>query len=131
MVASPLALFSLTHALDPPRRCRHFGETYDYRVGRAMFESTLLPAAWVHELRHMDEIWVPSHWGAKQFAAAGVPLEKIHVVPEPTDASLFHPLVVEKDYSLLPGSTDESFIFLSVFKWSNRKVSRSVAPVRA
>lgn len=70
----------------------------------------------------MDEIWVPSAWVAKQFVAAGVPQDMLHVIPEPTDASLFNPRIIDKELSLLPGSANEIFGFLSVFKWEERKV---------
>lgn len=32
-------------------------------------------------LEAVDEVWVPSHWGRKVFAKAGVPAEKLRVVP--------------------------------------------------
>jgi len=74
------------------------------------------------ECARMDEIWVASAWVAKQFVAAGVAQDMLHVIPEPTDASLFNPRITDKEHSLLPGSANEIFGFLSVFEWEERKV---------
>ena len=38
--------------------------------------------------RLMDEIWVPSAWGAARFIAAGVPETKVFVVPEACDTQV-------------------------------------------
>ena len=39
-------------------RCRN--ASYAYLVGRTMFETDKLPAAFVERCNQMDEIWVPS-----------------------------------------------------------------------
>jgi hypothetical protein len=46
---------------------RHGGGGFDFRVGRAMFETTALPAGWLAALTAMDEVWVPTHWGREVF----------------------------------------------------------------
>ena len=69
----------------------------------------------------MDELWVPSEWGVQQFVAAGVPAHKVHVLPEPVDTDTFDPLHVPNEPQSLPGSGGDTFAFLSVFKWEDRK----------
>ena len=39
-------------------RCRYNLQSYDYRIGRAMFETTKAPASWLTATALMDEIWV-------------------------------------------------------------------------
>jgi hypothetical protein len=58
----------LTAGIGPLQR--HGGDQFDYRVGRAMFETTSLPAGWLESMRAMDEIWVPSHFGREVFLKA-------------------------------------------------------------
>eukprot|EP00051_Salpingoeca_urceolata_P011791 m.146491 g.146491 ORF g.146491 m.146491 type:complete len:480 (+) comp17255_c0_seq1:213-1652(+) len=99
---------------------RHHGATFDFRIGRAMFETTSLPSQFVENCKLMDEIWVPSTWGAEQFVAAGVAKEKLVVVPEAVDTTVFNPVVVAPKPSLLP-NREKRFAFLSVFKWEDRK----------
>ena len=64
-----------------PDIARHAGDTFDYRIGRPMFETTSLPAGWVPQCAFMDELWVPTQWGRDVFAQAGVPPAKLHVLP--------------------------------------------------
>ena len=39
----------------------------------------------------MDEVWVPTHFHAEAFAAAGVPRERLFVIGEPVDTAFFRP----------------------------------------
>mmetsp|Transcript_36077 Transcript_36077/g.120748 ORF Transcript_36077/g.120748 Transcript_36077/m.120748 type:complete len:326 (-) Transcript_36077:47-1024(-) len=39
----------------------------------------------------MDEVWVPTHFHAETFAAAGVPRERLFVIGEPVDTAFFRP----------------------------------------
>eukprot|EP00041_Stephanoeca_diplocostata_P037284 m.1402026 g.1402026 ORF g.1402026 m.1402026 type:complete len:549 (+) comp25009_c0_seq26:146-1792(+) len=99
---------------------RYFYESFDYTVGRPMFETTGLPAGWVAACELMDELWVPSRWGRNRFIKAGVEARKLFVIPQAVDTTVFDPKRVRKDPTLMDG-VDKTFAFLSVFKWENRK----------
>ena len=83
------------------------------------FETDRLPNGWELRLNAMDEIWVPTKWAATVFAAGGVEPSKLVVVAEPVDTRWFDPASVEP----LPLNVHAagSTVFLSVFKWEERK----------
>jgi glycosyltransferase involved in cell wall biosynthesis len=64
--------------------------------------------------RKMDEVWVPTEW-QRQIFARHIPDEKIFVIPEAVDPSLFDP---NKKAKRPPSQV---FQFLSIFAWSYRK----------
>eukprot|EP00040_Diaphanoeca_grandis_P008129 m.44001 g.44001 ORF g.44001 m.44001 type:complete len:487 (+) comp19547_c0_seq1:158-1618(+) len=113
-----------TYAADLRRYEHH---NFDYTIGRAMFETTGIPAGWLEQCKLMDEIWIPSHWGRERFIAAGVNEDQAKVVPEAIDIDEFNPRRVSK--SPMEGETmlmerpknKQTFAFLSVFKWEARK----------
>jgi glycosyltransferase involved in cell wall biosynthesis len=61
------------------------------QVGRTMFETNGLPQHLVDHCNTMDEVWVPTEFNRKTFAAAGVPEHKLRVVPEGIDDQHFDP----------------------------------------
>ena len=86
-------------------------------VGATKFETNNLPAAWVHACNAMDEVWVPSRFAQETFMRVGVVPEKLQIVPEAIDLSVFQP----GNTSPLPIPNRRTFNFLSVFQWSVRK----------
>ena len=84
-----------------------------YKVGFTMLEVDGIPRRWADACNRMDEIWVPSRWGAERFAACGV-TKPIRVVPLGYDAQRFRPEPVSIRAS-------RRFTFLSVFEWGERK----------
>ena len=51
-----------------------------------------IPEDWVEPMSTLvDEIWTPSRHSQKSFVASGVPVERVHVVPNGVDTALFHP----------------------------------------
>ncbi|MEZ5319970.1 MAG: glycosyltransferase [Vicinamibacterales bacterium] len=97
------------------RRDEHRGlQTY---VGLTMFETDRLPAGWREACEAFDEIWVPSRFNRDTFTRAGVPADRIQVMPIGLDARRYDPSrVTPLD---IPGR--RGFVFLSVFDWSLRK----------
>jgi glycosyltransferase involved in cell wall biosynthesis len=85
-------------------------------VARTMFETDRLPDGWAEALSAADEVWVPSRHNAVSFENAGVPREKIAVVPGTIDMDAYAPFGDK-------GALDrpDRFVFLSVFEWSARK----------
>lgn len=89
-------------------------------IGRSMFETDRIPEDWIENCKTLvDEIWVPSQFNKRTFAAAGIPDEKLVVIPEPIDTFLFDPATAEP--LDLPCTSPTAFRFLSVFKWEKRK----------
>jgi glycosyltransferase involved in cell wall biosynthesis len=83
------------------------------RVGFTMLEVDGIPKAWAASCNRMDEIWVPSRWGADRFRESGV-TRPIHVVPLGFDVQRFRPEAGAPRAS-------RRFTFLSVFEWGERK----------
>lgn len=82
-------------------------------IGRTMFETDRVPDLWIPRLKAMDLVIVPSAFNVETFAAAGIPEDRLAVVPEPLDLDRFSP-------ADRPPSRDR-VRFLSVFDWSDRK----------
>lgn len=62
-----------------------------YLIGRTMFETDRLPELFIPRLNAMNETWVPSEWQKDVFIASGVKPEKVFVVPEGVNTTLFDP----------------------------------------
>lgn len=61
-------------------------------VARSMFEASELPDYMVDGVRdtaRLDRVWVPARFNVRAFELAGVPHERIAVVPESVDTALF------------------------------------------
>ncbi len=87
-----------------------------YRIGRTYFESDSLPDGWADRCQAMDEVWVPSHFSRKTFAAAGVDEGRLRVMHEGVDTNLFQPGVKPLKIPQTRG-----FNFLAVSDWIQRK----------
>ena len=97
----------------PPQRAA-------YAVGRTMFETDRLPSGWNDRLNKMDQVWVPTEFARGVFAAGGVEPSKLRVLGEPVDVDFFDPEKVPRPLPL-PGVGPETLVFLSIFKWEERK----------
>ena len=103
-----------------------------YNVGRTMFETDRLPDGWAQRLNQMDELWVPTEFQRQIFVENGVQASKLQVVGEAVDANFFNPAstsayVIPQSVLQQPAArgsvpvTDDTVVFLSVFKWEPRK----------
>ena len=89
-----------------------------YTIGRSMFETSGIPSDWAQSCNEwVDEVWLPSEFNRKTFADAGVEPGRLFVMPQPLDTQLFDP----ERTAPLPLPFDSGFVFLSVFKWEQRK----------
>lgn len=79
----------------------------------SVWEASILPRAYVENLRCAEQVWVPSEWGRSIFEVAGIPRGCIRVVPEGVDTLLFTPSTDPR--------RDDIFRFLYVGKWEERK----------
>lgn len=84
-------------------------------IGRTMFETDRLPAAWVDACREADAVWVPSAFNQRTFADAGVPADKLAVIPGCLDPAPYRALPPRGARPSGPCS------FLSVFDWTLHK----------
>jgi glycosyltransferase involved in cell wall biosynthesis len=84
------------------------------RIGRTAFATDRIPAGWAAACNAVAEVWVPSRFNMETFAAAGVDLERLRVVPSPIRVAGW----TGEDRLELPSGR---FTFLSVFDWSLRK----------
>ena len=90
-----------------------------YKIGYTMLETTEIPAEWARQCNIMDEIWVPSPFNAWTFRRSGV-TAPIRVMPLGLiDTNYFNPEI--KGYPI-----EESFTFLSVFEWGERKAPEAL-----
>ena len=103
---------SLPKALYSTPRCPLYADSY--HVARTMFETDRLPEGWADRLSGMDEVWVPSGWGADIFEAALGSRTPIQTVGEAVDTNFFKPADV-------PRPASGRYEFLSIFKFEKRK----------
>jgi GT2 family glycosyltransferase/2-polyprenyl-3-methyl-5-hydroxy-6-metoxy-1,4-benzoquinol methylase len=106
----------------PALRVRHrFPPSFARRPGERLvvvqpWEFGAPPVDWVEGFRAADEVWVPSEFVRQGYVAAGVPAERVVVVPNGFDPSVFHPRVAPA-----PLATTRSFRFLFVGGSIHRK----------
>jgi glycosyltransferase involved in cell wall biosynthesis len=51
-----------------------------------------LPVEWIEPMSNLvDEIWVPSKHVLKSYVASGIPLDRVHVIPNGVNADQFYP----------------------------------------
>lgn len=97
-----------------PLNMNHNGK----RIIYTMMESESLQRSYVDKVNLFDEVWVPTHFGKKQFQKYGVN-RPIYVMPEGVDTDRYTP--TEKIDPASLGFDLNKFVFLSVFKWGYRK----------
>ena len=83
------------------------------KIAYTVWENTLYPDEFFEQLKRYDQVWVPSEWQAEITVSQGINREKVKVVPEGVDTSLFYPRVKEKE--------DGIFRFALFGRWDARK----------
>lgn len=86
------------------------------RVLRTMFETDRIPADWVAACNRADEVWVPTGHNREAFAAAGVDVDRLAIVPEPFELDRLH-----RDAAPLDIPAAHGTVFLAAFDFSLRK----------
>jgi hypothetical protein len=87
-------------------------------ISRLMSEGRL-PLVQLRCALRADLLWVPTPWHADLLFSQGIPRQKLRVLPEYVDTQLFAPAPGPCHAGLpTPG---RPFIFISVFKWEERK----------
>ena len=81
------------------------------RVGRAAFGTNRIPDGWAERCHALDELWLPSEFHRETFAASGVELNKVHVIPPAVDCEIFRP---DRRPLRFRGVPEKSFQFLAI-----------------
>ena len=82
-----------------------------YVIGRSMFETSALPSDWPGYCNTwVDEVWLPSEWNRQTFAAHGVEPQRLQVMPQPIDTTLFNhaataPMPLPRAHQAAPAGT--------------------------
>lgn len=89
-----------------------------YVVGRFMFEGEgALPKTFLDACHFVNEVWVPSAFHQRVLGSNGVDASKIHIIPEAVPGEV----MAASAYEPLPVMGVHGFVFLSVFKFEDRK----------
>ncbi len=92
------------------------------KIAYNVWESTLQPTQFFNKLMEFDELWVPSKWQKEVTIKQGYPENKIKVVPEGVDTSVFFPNPNVKH----PLTSDGRFKFFLAGRWDYRKSTKEI-----
>ena len=99
----------------------YFHDDYkDHRkIAYNVWESTLYPEEFFKKLFEYDQLWVPSEWAKNCAVKQGFPEDRVKVVPEGVDGTIFYPAT---EVTKLPSEyNDGRFKFLLFGRWDSRK----------
>ena len=100
--------------------CRVLAGAPGLRIGYVIWDSTKLPDVWDDGLAVCDRVWVPSEWARAVMIDHGLSPDRVDVMPEGVDTTIFNPEVAPaKAIKDLPG-----FKVLNVGKFEPRKATR-------
>lgn len=92
------------------------------KIAYNVWETTLQPQQFFEKLLEFDEMWVPSKWQKNCMIQQGYPENKIKVVPEGVDTSMFRPDENVKH----PLTSDGRFKFFLAGRWDYRKSIKEI-----
>ena len=98
--------------------CYHEFFYSDYKKLKIFYnvwEKTHYPVDFFVKLLEADQLWVPTKWQADLAIKQGYPKDKIKIVPEGIDPTIFYP---ENK------SISDKFTFLILGKWEERKSTK-------
>ena len=90
----------------------------------SVWESTEYPQQFIDNLKHYDQLWVPSEWQRAASIAQGVPEEFVKVVPEGVDPDVYKPKTVL--FRKFDDPDKETFDFIHVGQWQPRKSTEEI-----
>ena len=92
----------------------YFYDAYDgYTIGYNVWESTEYSPQFFQQLLTLNELWVPTEWQKEISIKQGYPENKIFVIPEGVDGTIFKPPSRPKK--------QDKFQFIIVGRWDYRK----------
>jgi autotransporter strand-loop-strand O-heptosyltransferase len=86
------------------------------KIAYNVWESTRQQTHFFEKLLEYDQLWVPTEWQKTCSIEQGYPSDKIFVVPEGIDPTIFHPIKDAHAYPL-----DDKFTFFLAARWEYRK----------
>ena len=92
------------------------------KIAYNVWETTLQPEQYFKKLLEFDQLWVPSKWQKECTVKQGYPSDKIKVVPEGVDVSVFYPDESAK-HKL---TSDGRFKFFLAGRWDYRKSIKEI-----
>jgi len=92
------------------------------KIAYNVWESTLQPDGFFNQLKHFDQVWVPSQWQAEHTIAQGISSDKVKVVPEGVDTTIFYP----EDPQTTLDYVDGRFKFVLFGRWEYRKATKEI-----
>ncbi|EKD41254.1 MAG: hypothetical protein ACD_73C00790G0002 [uncultured bacterium] len=106
--------------LDYPEEMFRF--TGSKKIGYTVFETEIISASGMNQLKQLNQVWVPTQWGKEILVKNGLSAAAIRVVPEGVDTQVFSPEGTGFDQL----KQIEGYKFLSVGKWEERKGIREL-----
>ncbi len=90
------------------------------KIAYNVWESTRQPEEYFNKILEYDQFWVPTEWQKIVTAEQGYPIEKIKVVPEGIDPSIFRPNPRKRTFDPQP------YRFVVVGRWEHRKSTTEI-----
>jgi autotransporter strand-loop-strand O-heptosyltransferase len=91
------------------------------KIAYNVWETTKQPENFFNKLKEFDEFWVPSKWQRDCTIAQGYDPNKIKVVPEGVDTSVFYPENTTHELT-----SDGRFKFFLAGRWDYRKSTKEI-----
>ena len=92
------------------------------KIAYNVWETTRQPEEFFRQLNKFDQIWVASNWQRDCTIEQGTEPDKVKVIPEAVDATIFHP----NNNSTLPEYDDGRFKFTMFGRWDYRKSTKEI-----
>jgi len=90
------------------------------KIAYNVWESTLYPTGFFSRLMQFDQLWVPSKWHRDCVITQGMDPDKVKVVPEGVEGSIFFPEELKAE-DVLEEYEDGRFKFVLFGRWDYRK----------
>lgn len=94
-----------------------------FKIAYNVWESTRQPQNYFDKLLLFDQLWVPTEWQKKVSIEQGFPEDRVFVVPEAVDSSIFFP---DDNKTILNEYKDNRFKFLIFGRWDGRKSTKEL-----
>lgn len=92
------------------------------KIAYNVWETTRQPKHFFEKLKEYNQIWVASDWQRECTVDQGIEPDKVKVVPEAVDGSIFKP----DDKAILPEYEDNRFKFVIFGRWDYRKATKEI-----
>ena len=97
----------------------YFYDSYKgYKIAYNVWENSLYPENFFEKLKEFDQVWVASKWQRQMLIEQGMFENKIKVVPEAVDSTVYYPKDINYD--------DNKFRFLVFGAWCDRKSTKEI-----